>query len=367
MRVGLGRGGARRRRAIAVTAACAASAAALLAATGVAGAGGDERRAQPGAAPGHRAGADTVFLDGRVLEFKRGGKGYKYAEALAVDNGVITYVGPRGGALRHIGAQTRLVNLRGRLLMPGLGDGHWHGAGVVQCGMDYEGGTIDQVLGKIKDCLLKAGQVEHLKSNFVLSVSQLQGDGLLPVGTQLDRHVLDRLSKEPSEDPFGTGTTRPIVVRNMDGHKFATNTKAITNAGLTAATPDPPDGFIGREADGYPNGQFADFSANFGPSLPNPPDSTYNARAAAIARSNSLGITSVLRPGGSASDLAVEKRLADDGKLTVHFNQALSASQVRGVTDAAELEAIVAGLDARRASSTGTAAPRARVARASTR
>ena len=232
--------------------------------------------------------------------------------------------------------------------MPGLGDGHWHGVGVVQCGMDYEGGTIDQVLGKIKACLLKAGQVEHLNSNFVLSVSQLQGDGLLPTGTQLDRHVLDRLSKDPSEDPFGTGTTRPIVVRNMDGHKFSTNTKAITNAGLTAETPDPPDGFIGREADGYPNGQFADFSANFGPSLPNPPDSTYTARSAAIDRSNSLGITAILRPGGSSNDLAVAKRLADDGKLNVHMNQALSASSVRGLTDAAAVDTIINGLNAQR-------------------
>ena len=326
----------------------------LLAATGVAGAWNEDRASGKGK-PGHhwRDGADTVFLNGRVLEFKRGGKGYKYAEALVVDKGVITYVGNRHRALRDVGDDTKLVNLHGKLLMPGLGDGHWHGVGIVQCGMDYEGGTIDQVLGKIKDCLLKAGQVEHLNSNFVLSVSQLQGDGLLPTGTQLDRHVLDRLSKAPSEDPFGTGTTRPIVVRNMDGHKFATNTKAITNAGLTAATPDPPDGFIGREADGFPNGQFADFSANFGPSLPNPPDSTYIARAAAIARSNSLGITSVLRPGGSANDLLVEKRLADDGKLTVHFNQALSASQVRGVTDPAQLDSIIAGLDAQRAQYNG--------------
>jgi predicted amidohydrolase YtcJ len=337
----------RRRRGIAVAA---ASAGVLMAATGVAGAWDDDGRSPSPSSSWHDGwdGADTVFLNGRILQYTRGGKGYDYAEALVVDNGVIKYVGNRGRAVWYIGDETKLVNLRGKLMMPGLGDGHWHGAGVVQCGMDYEGGTIDQVLGKIKACLLKPGQVEHLKSNSVLSVSQLQGDGLLPTGTQLDRHVLDRLSKDPSEDPFGTGTTRPIVVRNMDGHKFATNSKAITNAGLNAQTPDPPDGFIGREADGYPNGQFADFSANFGPSLPNPPDATYNARAAAIARSNSLGITQLLRPGGSAADLAVNKRLADDGKLTVHMNQALSAGAVRGETDAAAVNAFIEGINTQR-------------------
>jgi predicted amidohydrolase YtcJ len=338
------RGG--RRLAVAVLALAGASALAV----GASGAGADDRGGQSGRS---WDGADTLFLNGEVLRYKRGGKGYKFAEAVVVDGGVIRYVGKRQAALRFVGDETEIVNLRGKLLMPGLGDGHWHGLGIVQCGMDYEGGTIEQVLGKIKACLLKPGQVEHLNSNFVLSVSQLQGDGLLPVGTQLDRHILDRLSKDPAEDPFGTGTTRPIVVRNMDGHKFATNTQAIVNAGLNAQTPDPPDGFIGREADGYPNGQFADFSANFGPSLPNPPDSTYTARAAAIARSNSLGITAILRPGGGANDLAVAKRLADDGKLTVHMNQALSASAVRGVVDPAEVDAFIDGLNARREESDG--------------
>ena len=225
----------RRRRGAAVTA---ASVGVLLAAGGVAVAwDDDDRRSHGSSSSWHEGwdGADTVFLNGRILEYTRGGKGYDYAEALVVDKGRIKYVGNRHAAIAHVGDETKLVNLRGKLMMPGLGDGHWHGVGIVQCGMDYEGGTIDQVLGKIKDCLLKAGQVEHLKGDLVLSVSQLQGDGLLPAGTQLDRHVLDRLSKDPSEDPFGTGTTRPIVVRNMDGHKFATNTKAINNAGLERA------------------------------------------------------------------------------------------------------------------------------------
>jgi predicted amidohydrolase YtcJ len=319
----------------------------LMAATGVAGAGDDDDRGSHSWHDGWD-GADTVFLNGRILEYESRGRGYDFAESLVVDDGVIKYVGDRRRAVRYIGDETKLVNLRGKLMMPGLGDGHWHGAGVVDCDMGYEGGTVDQVLGKIKDCLLKPGQVEHLESNFVLTVFNLQGDGLLPTGTQLDRHVLDRLSNDPSEDPFGTGTTRPIVVRNMDFHKFATNTKAIENAGLNAQTPDPPDGFIGREADGYPNGQFADFFADWGPSLPEPPDAEYDARVAAIARSNSLGITSILRPGGSADDLALAKRLADEGKLTVHLNQALSAGAVRGQTDPAAVATFIDGIDGQR-------------------
>lgn len=286
--------------------------------------------------------ADTVFLNGKVLQYR--GKGVAFARALAVTDGEIAYVGSSLQARRRIDDQTRVIDLGGRILMPGLGDGHLHGARTQQCDLGYEGGTVETVLGKIKDCLLRADQADHLNSNYVLSVNNFMGEGMLPEGTRLDRTILDRLSKSPAEDPFGTGTTRPIAVSHMDGHKSYTNTKAIVNAGLDASTPDPTDGFIGRGEDGYPNGQFADFSASWGPRLPSAPDANYNQLATNIARANSYGITQVLRPGGSRTDLLNAQRLADEGKLTVHLNQALSASNVRGV-DQAEADTIIDGLD----------------------
>lgn len=306
-------------------------------------------------AAGEELTADTVFTNGRVLLYPDAHTPANYmsskidwAEAVAVTDGVISYVGDAEGAQRFIGPDTKVVDLKGKMLMPGLGDGHLHGGTPPQCSLNYEGGTVEDVLGKLKECLLREDQVEHLNSNYRLTASYFMGEGMQPPGTRLDRHILDRLSKDPSEDEFGTGTTRPIVVRHMDGHKVYTNTKAIENAGLDENTPDPPDGFIGRDENGYPNGQFSDYSADWGPQLPSPPDATYQGRVANIELANSLGITAILRPGGSASDLQIAKRLADEGKLTVHLNQALSASQVRGVDDPTELRAIIANLNSNR-------------------
>jgi predicted amidohydrolase YtcJ len=298
--------------------------------------------------------ADTVFLDGKVVQYR--GTGAAFARAVAVRDGRIVYVGSNLQARRWIDSHTKVVPLGGRTLMPGLGDGHLHGVRAPQCDLGYEGGTIETVLGKIKDCLQRADQAPHLASNNRLSVTNFMGEGMLPAGTRLDRHILDRLSKTPAEDPFGTGTTRPIVVGHMDGHKSYTNTQAIVNAGLDEDTPDPSDGFIGRGEDGYPNGQFADFSANWGPSLPSAPDAAYLGLVENIERANSYGITQVFRPGGSQADLDRAKRLADEGKLTVHLNQGLSASDDRGV-DAAEAASIVDGLNARRDQFDGYANP----------
>lgn len=282
--------------------------------------------------------ADTVIVNGKVLQFTKNDK--KFARAVAVRDGVITYVGRTKQARKWIGPKTKVVNLKGKLLMPSLGDGHLHGAEYVECHLGYEGGTVETVLGKLKKCLTSEGQEQYLDSNYVLRASYLMGEGMLPQGTRLDRHVLDRLSADPSEDEFGTGTTRPIVVGHMDHHKSYTNTKAIENAGITKDTPDPTDGFIGRDPDGTPNGQFADYYADFGPSTPRPDDIAYRMFKQNLRLANSYGITQVLRPGGGEADLRRARRLAKEGGLNVYLNQALSATSVRGADESAVDETI---------------------------
>jgi len=168
---------------------------------------------------------------------------------------------------------------------------------------------------------------------------------MLPLGTTITRHDLDRLSADPSRDPFGTGTTRPIVVGDMGGHQAFTNTKAIVNAGLDANTVQPPGAFIGRDSNGYPNGQFSDFFPEWGPSLPRAPDAAYQDLVADYRNANRVGITSILHPGGDVESLRVLKRVADDGNLTVRVNQALSAWEIRGEKDPAAVDELIAKLN----------------------
>ena len=298
----------------------------------------------------HKSWADTVYVNGKILLYE---KHDRWARAVAVEDGLITFVGKDRDARKYIGPDTEVVDLNGRTMMPGMVDGHAHGQGFVACSMGYTGGTIEQVLGKLRDCLLRPDQIGVLNSNFRLTASSIYIQSLLPPGTRLTRDVLDRLSKSPAEDEFGTGTTRPIVVRDSGGHEFSTNSQAIINAGIDENTPDPPDGFIGRDANGVPNGLFADFSAAWGPNPPAPPDSTYLSRVQNVAEASRKGITAYLRPGGSESDLELWKRIADDGLLTVRINQALSAGDLRGESDPAAIKSFVDGLNFTRAAYDG--------------
>jgi len=294
--------------------------------------------------------ADTVFLDGQVLLYPKSGKlmspDVSWAQAVAVKDGRITFVGDDRGAKGRVGPTTKVIDLHGRILMPGLGDGHLHG-GIEgsTCAMDYEGGTVEEILARLKACLLRDDQAAHLKSNFLLRPDQFNVNGMVPAGTTITRHELDRLSKDPSQDPFGTGTTRPIVIWDMGGHQTFANTKAIVNAGLSENTAQPPGSFIGRDPDGYPSGQFSDYFAEWGPSLPRDPNADYQATVADYRNANRVGITMILHPGGDVDSLKVLKRVADDGSLTVRVNQALSAGEIRGKTDPAAVDRIIAGLN----------------------
>ena len=292
--------------------------------------------------------ADTVFKNGKVLIFpdadtNRMSSEIDWASAVAVTGDRISYVGDDAGADAYVGEGTNVVDLQQRLLMPGLGDGHLHGGAPPTCNLVYEGGSVETVLGRIKDCLTREDQAPYLNSNYVLSVGNFMGEGMLPEGTRLTRHLLDRLSADPSEDEFGTGTTRPIVVRNMDYHKLYVNTIGINNAGLDENTPDPTDGFIGRDPDGFPNGLFSDYSAAWGPSAPAVPDAAYTGLKDNMREISSKGITSVFMP---MSNLPRLKRLADDGLLDARFNGGISGGAIRGVNDPDQLASIIAGYNA---------------------
>jgi predicted amidohydrolase YtcJ len=301
--------------------------------------------------------ADTVFTHGYVYTVSGA---QPLAKAVAVRDGKIVYVGGDREARRLVGPHTKVVNLHGKMMMPGLEDGHTHLQQFVACDMGYEGGTEDAILGKIKAALLRSDQMPYLKSDYVLNASSFVSGGMLPAGTVLTRGMLDRLSKDPSEDPMGTGTTRPIRVSDADFHKFYLNSKAIINAGITRDTPTPTGSYIGHDASGEPNGAFSDYTPPqpIGVPAPQPANVDYLGKLASMQKYNQLGTTSILQALGSPSDLPVWKQLADDGVLTMRVNQDLNAGFVRGQSDPAALQAQIDVLNAARAAYNGYSSPK---------
>jgi hypothetical protein len=206
--------------------------------------------------------------------------------------------------------------------------------------MAYEGGTVSQVLARLQACLDRADQKPLEGTNTRFAAAYFFGDALEPAGAALGRQDLDQLR-----------TTRPVLVRNADGHKFWMNSRAIANAGLDERTPDPPDGTIGRDAARRPNGFFADYDAgDWGIRKPVTAEARLERVQRTMADAHRAGVTAVLLPGGGQDEIADWVRLQDEGGLDLRVSVGLSASFVLETRDPAELAKRVEALGAYNAS-----------------
>jgi predicted amidohydrolase YtcJ len=264
--------------------------------------------------------ADTVYLNGRIYTVDENNS---TRQALAVKDGVIVHVGSRADAEKFIGADTTVVDLHGRMMMPGLVDGHMHplsgGLKLMSCSLNYEALTVDQFQTRIQACIDRTRDKEP--DGWVEVESWFQ-QNMLPPGTEVTRADLDVLD-----------TKRPVLVHSSFGHTTLANSKALELAGITAATPDPETGKIVHDAAGLPTGIFEDAAQGlFDHLLQDPSEAELlEAGAASLVAMNAQGITSILDASADKYDVSVYSSLQQAGKLTVrtHFAILIGAAEGR--------------------------------------
>ena len=178
------------------------------------------------AAPSSSSPADRVYRNGVI--FKADAQN-RTAEALAIRDGRIVYVGSNQGVASFVGTGTVSVDLKGRFLMPGLVDGHMHpleaGAQLLKCSLNYESLTIAEMQQRIQSCLDHSPPED---ANAWLEVVSWFQESMRPAGVKTSRATLDALK-----------TTRPILVTSSFGHTALANTRALALARITANTPGP--------------------------------------------------------------------------------------------------------------------------------
>jgi predicted amidohydrolase YtcJ len=264
--------------------------------------------------------ADRVYRNGVVFTADTR---LPRAQALAIRDGRIVFVGSDRGVSRYVGAATTVVDLQGRFLMPGLIDGHMHpleaGAQLLKCNLDYESLTVADFQRRIQACL---DQTTSKEPDAWLQVVNWFQESMLPAGATVSRATLDALK-----------TQRPIDVESSFGHTHVVNSRALAIAKINAATPDPPAGKIGRDADREPTGLLDDAQAYelVTSLIPKPTDEQNVAAAiAALHAMNQQGVTSFLDAIGWPADLAAFSAVRKAGKLTVraHFAPQITAADI---------------------------------------
>lgn len=254
--------------------------------------------------------ADRVYLNGIIFTADAGNS---LAQALAIRDGRILYIGNDQAVAPYVGSATVRVDLKGRFLMPGLVDGHMHplkaGRTLLKCSLNYESLTVADLQRRVQTCLDETHAEEP--DGWLEVVAWFQ-ESMRPAGVKTGRATLDALK-----------TKRPVIVRSSFGHTVLANTRALELAKITSATADPAGGKIWRDAAGTPTGLLEDAAFDvFQALLPKTtPAQDVQSALAALDAMKQQGVTSFLDARAPREDLAAFATLRKSGKLTAraHF------------------------------------------------
>jgi predicted amidohydrolase YtcJ len=265
--------------------------------------------------------ADLVLRNGRIYTLD---DARTWAEALAVDDGRIVFVGPDAGVDAFVGPETRFVDLEGRMALPGFHDSHVHpvsgGVELGQCNLNGLA-TREGLYAAIEECAARTPDEEWLA-----------GGGwdlpLFPNGNP-DRSDLDRLSPD-----------QPAYLSSADGHSAWVNSRALDIAGIDATTPDPPNGRIERDPKtGEPTGTLRESaSALVSKHLPPlGPEDYVEGLKRALRMANGFGITSLIEASARDRTLEAYAALARSGELTARVRVSLTVDESKDESQVEEL------------------------------
>ena len=265
--------------------------------------------------------ADLVYRNGYVYTVDDADSVH---QALAVRGGRIVYVGGDPGAAALVGKRTRVIDLQGRMLMPGLVDGHMHpqsgGSRLLNCSLDYQRLTVPQFQARIRACLERDKNRDPKRWLVVVNWFQ---QGMQPEGAAVTAATLDAL-----------GTSRPILVRSSFGHSVQLNSRGIAVAGIGRDTLDPAGGKIVRDAAGNATGLLEDAAQDLAMGLLPPLSVAENLAAskAALAAMRRQGITSFLDAWTDPETMTAFRTLQKQGKLTARAHFAVLVDLDKGAT-----------------------------------
>jgi predicted amidohydrolase YtcJ len=271
----------------------------LLAAAALAGCARDNK--EPGEAK-KSAVADLALRNG-VIYTVDGAR--SWAETVAIDDGRIVYIGNDAGAKDYIGPQTEVIDLEGRMVVPGMQDVHIHpiSGGIEANGCDLNAATtVDDYLA-----IIKKYADEHPKEPWIKgggwSMASF-GPGALARKELIDAIVPDR----------------PVILWSRDGHTTWVNSRALEAGGITKDTPDPVDGRIDRDPKtGEPSGSLQEGASRL--VADKSPPATDQVRddglRYAIKMLNGYGITGIQDASVDEEDLKTYRRLDDAGELSL--------------------------------------------------
>ena len=252
--------------------------------------------------------ADVVFRNGNVYTVN---ERQPHAEAIAVKAGKIIFVGSNNDARAYEGKNTRVVDLRGNTVLPGLTDSHCHlaGIGAREMNLNLEGTTsLDDFLARVK------ARVDRAKPG-----EWITGRGWIETFWKPQafpsRADLDRVSPN-----------NPVYLTRADGHGAVANSAALKIARIDRSTESPFGGEIMKDKQtGEPSGMLLDKAqALVTRHIPAPSEAdNQQALVLGASRSVELGWSQIQNAGSSYEEIARLRKLYEEGKIKLRVYNAV--------------------------------------------
>jgi predicted amidohydrolase YtcJ len=226
-----------------------------------------------------------------------------FVEAVAVNGGKILAVGTTAAIKKLIGRSTQVLDVAGKLVIPGFIDAHTHFAsgGRSLATLTFRGVNS---IEKVKEMV--AAKIKELPPGETVSGSQYDHT-LFPGGNWPTREDLDKVSPN-----------NPVVIRRVDGHSVWVNSLALKQSGITKDTKNPFGGEILRDPKtGEPTGILTEEAASLIKVKPPRIESTLEDDIIrGLKHAAQLGLTGV-HTSSSLKEIEIYKKLNAQGKLTL--------------------------------------------------
>ena len=252
--------------------------------------------------------ADVVYHTGRIYTVN---PDQPRAQAVAIRNGKIEFVGSDDAVRAHIGPDTAVYDLHGRPMLPGFQDAHVHplyaGLEALSCYLG-ETASIEHYRAIVSAC------AENIDDREWITGGGWSMAAFGP-GARAGKDILDELVPD-----------RPVYLTSQDGHTGWANSRALEIAGITNSTPNPIDGLIDRDPEtGEAIGSLQEGAMRLVAAHIPPPTAEERLAALEYARDlmHSVGITSFQKAYASEADLQTYEQLDKMGKLNMRVVVAL--------------------------------------------
>lgn len=222
--------------------------------------------------------ADAVWTNGVIYTADEADT---MAEAVAVKDGVILFVGTSADAEPYIGEETTVYDLDGGMLLPAMTDSHLHPPGTMYA--ELYNINLNGVL--TEDATMRTIE-EYVAANPDMEV--YYGDGF-----SIGAFSGEEVSKGPSKERLDAISDKPIIIGSYDGHVAWLNSAAFEYFGITKDTVPPEGGVIEKTAEGELWGTLKELAWDLVPPQDYTDEQIKNAHVAFQEYMHSLGYVGI--------------------------------------------------------------------------